>query len=257
MENKSEFLKVGLEAVKKAEEIIKKYYFEQNLETSYKKNGSPVTIADKEAEKVIRETITEAFPDHMFLGEEMGRSGVGSEYMWIIDPIDGTKNFVRGLTSFSTLLALVKDGEIILGISNAPMMNECLYAEKGKGAYFNDKKIEVSKVDSIKDAYMSYGGITYFVDKKMWKPLLALNRDTRFHRALGDFWSFHLLAMGKLDLMVEADIRIWDIAPLVCIVQEAGGKITDLQGKKIDLNSDTVLASNGLLHSNVVKYFKK
>ncbi len=256
MENKSKFLEVGLEAVKKAEEVIKKYYL-GTVETSYKENGSPVTIADKEAEKVIVETIKQAFPDHMFLGEEMGKDGVGSEYMWIIDPIDGTKNFVRGIPLFTTLLALMKDGEIILGISNAPMMNECLYAEKNGGAYFNDKKIEVSKIKTIKEAYMSFGGITYFVDKKLWEPLLKLNQDTRFHRSLGDFWSFHLLSQGKLDIMAEADIRIWDIAPFVCIVQEAGGKITDLQGKKINLNSDTVLATNGVLHKQVVKYFGK
>jgi len=256
MENKSKFLEVGLEAVKKAEEIIRKYY-SGNFETSFKDNGSPVTVADKEAEKVIIETIKEAFPSHMFLGEEMGRSGVGSEYMWVIDPIDGTKNFVRGLPFFTTLLALVKDGEIILGISNAPIMNECLYAEKGCGAYCNGEKIEVSKIKSLKEAYMSYGGLTYFVDKGMWEPLLKLNRETHFHRALGDFWSFHLLAQGKLDLMVEADVRIWDIAPLVCIVQEAGGKMTDIQGKKINLNTDTVLATNGLIHSQAVKCFKK
>jgi histidinol-phosphatase len=256
VENKSKFLEVGLEAVKKAEEIIKKYYLGE-VETSLKDNGSPVTVADKEAEKVIRETISSVFPDHMFLGEEMGRSGVGSEYMWVIDSIDGTKNFVRGLPLFTTLLALIKDGEIILGISNAPIMNECLYAEKGCGAYFNGEKINVSGVKDLKNAYMSYGGLTYFVDKKVWESLLKLNRDTHFHRALGDFWSFHLLAQGKLDLMVEADIRIWDIAPLVCIIQEAGGKITDLQGKKIELDSDTVLATNGFLHNQVVKYFKK
>jgi histidinol-phosphatase len=255
MSSKSKYLEVALEAVKKTEKIIKKYYFEE-VKTEYKWNNSPVTIADKESEKIIVEEIKKAFPNHSFLGEEFGDQNKGSEFTWIIDPIDGTKNYIRGIPLFATELALMKGDDIILGISNAPILNECLYAEKGKGAFLNGNKIVVSKIESIKDVYMSYGGINYFEKKNILEPFLKLNRETHAHRAMGDCWSFHLLAQGKIDLMAEADVRIWDIAGLSCIVEEAGGKCTDIYGNKITKEVNTILASNGLVHEKALGYFK-
>jgi histidinol-phosphatase len=151
----------------------------------------------------------------------------------------------------------MKDGEMILGVSNAPALKECLYAEKGFGSYLNGEKIEVSNIKNLNKSYMSFGGLDHFFKKGNFDALMELYKSTHAHRALGDCWSFHLLAEGKIDLMVEADVRIWDIAAMVCIIQEAGGKVTDLLGKKIGINSDSILATNGKLHSQAMKFFRK
>ncbi len=252
---RSEFLRVALEAVKKAEKIIMKYYSE-DIRAKLKPDQSPVTIADIEAEKIIIETIKRKFPEHGFYGEESGESKSESEYVWIIDPIDGTKNYIRKIPLFGTLLALMKNDEVILGVSNIPGIRELMYAEKDKGAFLNNKPIRVSKVDEISKAMICYGGVKHFI-KKGWlknlsKPIGNAYRD----RGFGDLYMYHLLATGRADIVVEAAISIQDIAALKIIVEEAGGLMTDIKGNPVDKNIKTVIASNKLLHDEVVRYFK-
>ncbi|MBL8121330.1 inositol-phosphate phosphatase [Candidatus Saccharibacteria bacterium] len=252
----STYLEVALEAVKAAERIIMGYY-DTSLDVEKKTDDSPVTIADKEAENKIREVILAAFPDHTVYGEE-GAKDIGPEdsYTWVVDPIDGTKSFIRHHGLFGTLLALYHKGEIIVGVSNMPAIGELMYAEKGKGAYLNKSRVTVSDVGSLKDAYMSYGSVKYFTQVGKQDALLGLAEQTRWARGIGDCWSYHLLAQGKLDIVAEAKTKIWDVAALKVIVEEAGGRMSTLSGGVIDFSLTDDVATNGRLHDEVVAAFK-
>lgn len=252
----SDFLTTALEACSRAENILKKYF--NQMEIRWKKDGSPVCMADIKAEEIIRKTILAKFPNHKFWGEEQGKNSYSeSNYLWIIDPLDGTKNYIRGIGLFSTQIALYYQGEIILGLSNAPDLSEKIYAEKGKGAYLNGKKINVSTISELNRAYLGYGNYKYFVKNKKTKQLSKIIKATASQRGAGDFWNYHLLSCGKIDITIEAETKIWDIAALSLIVEEAGGKTTDIEGKKIDLFSSSIIAANKNLHSQVIKIFNE
>jgi histidinol-phosphatase len=254
--NKSKFLSVAIEAAKNAEEIIMKYYSD-DLTWQKKSDLSPVTVADTQAEEIIIKTIKKYFPGHAFLGEESGNNNIKSKYQWIIDPIDGTKNYIRRIPLFATQIALLEDGEIILGVSNAPAINEMIWAEKDKGAFFQEKKISVSSVNNLVDSYLCSGGINHFVSSGLIDYLLKLCVDTNRYRGFGDFWSYHLLAQGKIEIVVEAKIKIWDIAALKIIIEEAGGKVTDINGDNITKDTTSIIATNKILHDTVVKIFQQ
>lgn len=143
----SDYLKVAIEAAKAAEPTILNY-FSKETSIDLKEDQSPVTVADKESEQIIRGVISNAFPDHGFLGEEGNNTNSDTEYLWIIDPIDGTRNYIREIPLFATEIALMKNGELILGVSNAPALKELMYAEKGFGAYLNDELVKVSEVSN-------------------------------------------------------------------------------------------------------------
>ena len=250
----SEFLKVALEAAKNAEEVITAYYTD-DMQVELKEDETPVTLADRGAEKVIRETIKQAFPDHGFLGEEYGVEEGDSPYVWIIDPIDATKNYIRKIPIFGTQIALMKDEELILGVSNAPLLNELLYAEAGNGAFLNGKPIQVSDVAHPKDAMVCHGGLKWFVEKGTFSGVYNLINDVARTRGFGDFYMYHLLASARVDAVVEAAISVWDIAAATVIVREAGGKVTDIQGQAITKDTDSLIATNGVLHNTVLNYF--
>jgi histidinol-phosphatase len=192
----SPYFQVALTAVQAAEKIILEN-FDTKIQPELKPDQSPVTMADKMAEQVIRQQILAVFPDHNILGEEGGESRTNSPYLWIIDPIDGTKNYLRKIPLFSTQLALMKNEELILGISNAPAINELMYAEKGTGAFLNHQPVVVSNLNQLNEAYLSYGGLGYFERKNQLKSLLKLESQTRGHRGYGEFWSYHLLLRVK------------------------------------------------------------
>jgi len=251
-----QFLEVGLEAVKQAEELILRYFHSQ-LKVKLKTDNSPVTQADKEAENLIKKVISNKFPDHGFLGEEEGKTKITSKYFWVIDPIDGTKNFIRGLPHFATLLALIENQQVTLGISNAPAFKELIYAVAGKGCFFNGQKINVSKVNKLSEAYLSIGGIYRFDTQGLTENIMKLSHIPRQVRAWGDAWHFHLLAQGKIDIVIEPFGNFWDFAPYITIVEEAGGKVTDLTGQTLTPESNSIIATNGLFHDEVVEYFKK
>lgn len=256
MKKKSKFLHVAFEAAKKAEKIILKYY-KEDIEVDIKGDLSPVTKADVKAEKEIIDTIQSQFPSHGFLGEESVQDIRNEEYLWIIDPIDGTKNYMRKIPLFATQIALVKDGELILGVSNAPALKELMYAEKGSGAYCNGHRIRVSTIKDLNKSYMLFGGVEYFEQHNSFKNLVSLINNTQGHRGIGDFWSYHLLAQGKVDIMIEAQTKIWDIAAVKIIIEEAGGKVTNIKGGQVDLNTNSILATNGNLHQTVLDYLSR
>jgi histidinol-phosphatase len=250
---KSPYIPVALEAVKVAESLILGHY-NSNLEVSLKEDNTPVTIADQEAEALIKKTILSSFPDHTFFGEEGEKVSLKDHkgFTWIIDPIDGTKSYIRGIPLFGTLLALLHDGELILGVSNAPVWGELIYAAKGEGAFIGDQQVRVSQTQEISNAYVSNGRLKYFEDIDAMPQLLKLGRQAEWARGIGDFWAYHLVAQGKVDVMMEGSVKFWDIAAAKVIVEEAGGTLTQLDGQPITHESTTVLATNGLLHAKIV-----
>ncbi len=247
----SPFLQLALDAAKAAEHVIMQYYG-PNVAHTLKGDGSPVTAADKAAEEIIRQTITVRFPDHAFLGEEFGETG-SSEHVWIIDPIDGTKNFMTGIPVFGTQIALMRDGRLVLGVSNCPALGEICYGEIGTGAFLNDQPIRVSEVDQLAQARISFGGLNYFKKIGREEGLLRLIHGSRRVRGFGDCWAYHLIASGRFEANVEASIRIWDIAAAAAIVEAAGGRATDLDGQPVTKGIRTFIASNGRVHDEIVR----
>lgn len=254
MTTHSPFLTTALEAARAAAEVIRRYY-QKNLAVTVKSDKSPVTQADVETEQVIRKIIADRFPDHGFYGEETGSSGIDNEYLWLVDPIDGTKAFVREYPMFSTQIALMHKGKLILGVSSAPQYDggEIAYGEIGKGAWLNDKPIKVSEIDAIEGAAISGGNLKTLALSKQWANYGALIARAHRIRGYGDFLHYHLLAAGKIDVVIESDVNILDIAALAVIVEAAGGKFTQLDGGAVNLQTTTVLASNGKLHAATLK----
>ena len=253
----SQFLTVALEAAKNAEEIITAYYTGDAMKVELKDDETPVTLADRGAEKAIRETIKQAFPDHGFLGEEYGIEEGDSPYVWIIDPIDATKNYIRKIPIFGTQIALMKGDDLILGVSNAPLLNELLYAEAGNGAFLNGEPITVSSVTQPEEAMVCHGGLRWFVEKGLFPGIYNLITEAARTRGFGDFYMYHLVASGRVDAVVEAAISVWDIAAATVIVREAGGTVTDVQGQAITKETASLIATNGILHDTVLDYFKQ
>jgi histidinol-phosphatase len=248
----SSFLTTALEAARAAQQVIEKYY-NGKFEVRLKADQSPVTIADIETEKTIRSIILDAFPDHGFYGEETGKVNADAEYNWLIDPIDGTKSFVRRYPFFSTQIALMKGDELIMGVSNAPEFGELAYAEKGFGAYLNGQRIQASGYTELSKSALSLGNIATIAGKPHWQTLGGIIQDVQRIRGYGDFYHYHLLAAGKIDLIVESDVNILDIAALSVIVNEAGGAFTDLSGGPLTLDTTTVLAAGSQdLHSEIL-----
>ena len=239
----SPFLKVALEAAQAAQLVINKYY-DGEFEVEIKPDQSPVTIADIETEETIKKIILDAFPDHGFFGEETGKVNEDADYNWLIDPIDGTKSFVRGYPFFSTQIALMYKGELIVGVSNSPGFKEMAYAEKGQGAWLNGEKIEISDITDISKATLSLGNIATIASKPQWQTVGEFVQEVHRIRGYGDFYHYHLLASGKVDIVLESDVNILDIAALSVIVNEAGGTFTDLSGGPLTLDTTTVLACN-------------
>ena len=239
----SPFLKTAIEAAEAAQKVIEKYY-DGEFDVEIKPDQSPVTIADVETEETIKKIILDAFPDHGFFGEETGKVNEDADYNWLIDPIDGTKSFVRGYPFFSTQIALMYKGELIVGVSNAPGFKEMAYAEKGQGAWLNGEKIEVSDIADISKATLSLGNIATIAGKPQWQTVGELIQEVHRIRGYGDFYHYHLLASGKIDMIIESDVNILDIAALSVIVNEAGGSFTDLSGQALTLETTSVLACN-------------
>jgi histidinol-phosphatase len=246
----SEFLSTALEAARAAAEVVRHYY-QGNLKITIKADKSPVTEADVETEKTIRSILATKFPLHGFYGEETGTHALDSEYVWVVDPIDGTKAFVREYPMFSTQIALMRAGRLIVGVSSAPAYGELAFAEIGVGAWLNDQPIRVSTIDTIEAAALSTGNLKTLATGPRWPAFGQLVGRLSRIRGYGDFLHYHLLASGRIDAVVESDVNILDVGACAVIVEAAGGKFTDLEGQPLSITSSSVLASNGLLHGQV------
>ena len=247
----SAFLQTAIQAARAGEEIIKHYY-QSNLRIRIKADRTPVTVADVETEQAIKGILQAAFPEHGFYGEETGKNHLDAEYIWLVDPIDGTKSFVREYPFFSTQIALLKGKELVLGVSNAPLFGELAYAEVDSGAFLNGEALRVSDIQEFAAATLSLGNIETLAGDQRWLALAKLIRQVNRTRGYGDFYHYHLLAAGKIELVIESDINILDVAALSVIIREAGGQVTDLEGRPLGLNTHSILASNGHLHKPVL-----
>ena len=244
-------LQAALDAAQAAAAIARSM-FEQHIEVRFKADKSPVTEADVRCEIAIRELLEARFPAYGFFGEETGTRAGQAESVWLVDPIDGTKAFVRGYPMFSTQIALMRGGEIVLGVSSAPVYGELAYAERGRGAFLNGKRAVVSQVATLEAAALSSGNLKTLAVGSRWAPYGALVARLDRIRGYGDFLHYHLLAAGKIDAVIESDVNILDIAACAAIVMEAGGHFTDLAGAPITRDSTSVLATNGRLHAPIL-----
>jgi len=244
-------LAVARRAAEAAAAVIARHY-RTALSVETKADQTPVTVADREAEVAIRQVLRAAFPDHAFYGEEEGREGEG-DFLWLIDPIDGTRSFVRGYPMFSTQIALMHRNELVLGVSNAAQFGEIAWARRGGGAFLNGERIGVSSASEFGPATaISIGNVKTLSRGTGWSALARLIQRCGRTRGYGDFYHYHLLARGSLDLVIESDVNILDVAALAVIVREAGGVFTDLAGRELALETTSVLAGVPALHAEAL-----
>jgi histidinol-phosphatase len=227
-------------------------YFDGAFTIDLKKDLSPVTIADREAEALLRQALLGAFPDDAFLGEESGDAPGTSGYRWIIDPIDGTRSFVRGIPIWGTLVGLEYQGEQIAGVAEVPALGLTYRALRGDGAYRGNRRIRVSDVTELSEAQIFYSSLSWFIKAGCQEQFLDLAVRTHRQRGFGDFYGFVLVAQGSGELMVEHGVSPWDVASIMAIVEEAGGRFSNWDGSRSIYRRD-VLASNGKLHDTALK----
>jgi len=246
----SKELQAALDAAEAAAVVIRSLY-QRNLSVHFKADASPVTEADVKAEEAIRAILTGSFPTYGFYGEETGQHALDAENLWLVDPIDGTKSFVRECPFFSTQIALMRKGQLVLGVSSAPAYGELAWAEKGAGAFLNGRHIHVSQTAELSATIVSTGNLKTLACSAQWARFGELIPRISRIRGYGDFVHYHLLARGSLDVVIESDVNILDIAALTVIVREAGGTFTDLDGGDVGLGTTSVLATNGKLHAPI------
>jgi histidinol-phosphatase len=243
-------LEIALDAARSAGQRIMAH-FQRGVAVEIKSDSTPVTLADREAEDIIRDALKRAFPRHAILGEERGREGEG-EFLWLVDPLDGTKSFVRGTPYFSTQIALMHAGGLVLGVSHAPLYGETMWARLGGGAFMNGEQVRISDTRTLRGASLSLGNIQSLTrDRRRWNALGELIGEVDRVRGYGDFCHYHLLACGALDIVIESDVNILDVAALAVIVREAGGTFTDLAGTDLSLATRSVLATAPALHAGL------
>jgi histidinol-phosphatase len=245
-------LALALELADAADAVTMRHFRAHDLVVETKPDLTPVTEADRAVELALRDALEHARPGDAVLGEELGAGSVGARRRWIIDPVDGTKGYARGLPVWATLLALESDGELVLGVVSAPALGVRWWARRGGGTFRNGDLVRVSDVARLEDAQLSYSEIHAFALAGVGDEFLALARRCWRTRAFGDFWSHVLVADGSVDVSVEVGgLALWDVAALVPIVEEAGGRITDLAGV-VRADGGEVVASNGHLHEVVL-----
>jgi histidinol-phosphatase len=239
-------LAVALRLADAADEITMARFLAADLVVDRKPDRSPVTDADTAVEDTVREILAELRPDDRVLGEERGGT-VGDGRTWILDPIDGTKNFLRGNPVWATLIALVDEGSPVVGVVSAPAFPRRWWASAGGGAWAGERRLRVSGVADLADAYVSTTNLGTWVEYHSRDTYLALVDACWESRAFGDFWQHVLVAEGSLDLAAEPVAYAWDLAAVQVLVTEAGGRFTDLRGQP-RYDGGNCLASNGLLH---------
>jgi histidinol-phosphatase len=244
-------LSAAREAAAAAGEVIR-HYWQRGVAVELKSDATPVTIADREAELAIRKVLRAALPQAAIHGEEFGLDGERSEWLWLVDPLDGTKSFVRRSPFFSTQIALMHGDELVLGVSSAPVYGETMWAWQGGGAWLDGERVQVQATSSMAEASISTGNVKSLTADARWDALGALIRDSNRIRGYGDFCHYHLLARGSLDLVIESDVNILDIAALAVIVREAGGVFTDLDGAPPTLATRSVLAGTPAIHAQAL-----
>ncbi len=245
-------LELAFELADVADRISAARFRAVDLVVETKPDLTPVTEADRAVEAALREVIARERPDHAVLGEEQGATGAeDASCRWIIDPIDGTKNYVRGVPVWATLIGLQRDGEIVVGVVSAPALSRRWWAATGQGAFANGERIHVSKVSNLEDAHLCSDGFDSWERHGGADKFMALVRRVWRTRGFGDFWQHMLVAEGSVDIAVEPAVSLWDLAALQVIVEEAGGRFSDLSGFR-RADGGNCCSSNGLLHDAVL-----
>jgi histidinol-phosphatase len=245
-------LAAAREAAQAAAEVIR-HYWNRGVEVEIKQDATPVTVADREAERAIRQVLHAALPGAAIYGEEYGLDGARDGLLWLVDPLDGTKSFVRRTPFFSTQIALMDRGELVLGVSSAPVYGETMWARAGGGAWLDGERVRVAATADMAQASISIGNVKTLTGDARWAALGGMIRDSNRIRGYGDFCHYHLLARGGLDLVVESDVNILDVAALAVIVREAGGVFTGLDGAPPTLETCSVLAGAPAIHAQALQ----
>jgi histidinol-phosphatase len=226
----------------------------RDLTVETKPDLTPVTEADRAVEEMIRDELARDRPGDAVLGEEFGTTGT-SRRRWIVDPIDGTKGYARGIPVWATLIGLEVDGDLVAGVVSAPALGSRWSAARGHGAQRDGEPVTVSKVARIEDAHLAYDSVDAFESVGLEAEFLALARRCWRVRGFGDFWAHMLVADGSIDIAVEVGgLKVWDLAAVWVVVEEAGGRCTDLRGES-RIDAGDVISTNGLVHDDVVAAF--
>lgn len=241
--------------IDRVDAVTQERFLASDLHVETKPDLSPVSDADKAAEAVVRSMLGRSRSRDAILGEEEGETGVSAR-RWIVDPIDGTKNYVRGVPVWATLLALEEEGEMVMGIVSAPALHRRWWAAKGMGAFTgrswsNSRQIHVSKVSEISASSISYSSLDGWAESARLRAFMRLTQAAWRTRAFGDFWSYMLVAEGAVDIACEPELEVYDMAALIPIVTEAGGTFTSVEGEAGPWHGSAV-ATNGLLHDDVL-----
>jgi histidinol-phosphatase len=246
-------LEVAIGAARAAGEAALKYY-RPGLAVTIKPDTSPVTEADREAERVIRDIIRRAYPDHGLLGEEYGAEG-SQDVRWIIDPIDGTRNFVRRIPLWAVLIGFEEHGRITAGVILNPVTGALYTARAGGGAFVNGERLCVSDVGALSQAHFLHAGLGLVRHTPYWPGFVRLLEATDRQRGFGDYYGYALVAEGKAEIYAETDLKPWDLAAAKILIEEAGGRFTDLDGTD-SIYSGTALATNACLHDAALRLLR-
>ena len=252
LSNLDEFSDFSIHLADESEKIIKKY-FRTSIDVDSKEDQSPVTIADKEVELKIREIIKNHYPEHGILGEEFDQTNIESEYIWVIDPIDGTRSFIAGHKDFGTLIALVYNNKPIVGIINCPMHNERWVGIINKETTMNNKVVKTSKTTVINESYFCTSGL-YLEDDHFKKSCDKIINKSKYYRLGGDCYMYGMIASGLIEIVLEDTLKTHDYMALIPVIEGAGGVVTDKYGSPVTINSDgsIVASANKSLHNQII-----
>jgi histidinol-phosphatase len=253
MSNFADDLELALSLADLADTLTFSRFRATDLKVETKPDLTPVSEADQACERALRERLAADRPDDAIVGEEYGDTGTGASRRWILDPIDGTKSYVRGMATWSTLIALQVDGESVLGVVSMPAINHRWWAVRGGGAFANGRPIHVSGVRDLGDAQMVWSGIEDWDAIGRGENLLALARACWRTRGVGDAWQYMLVAEGAAEIASDPEAALWDLAPLKVIIEEAGGRFSDLSGAAT-VDGGSGVATNGHLHDAVLAH---
>jgi histidinol phosphatase-like enzyme (inositol monophosphatase family) len=246
-----QYLTPFLQLLSNESAIIIKKYFRTSISVESKADFSPVTIADKSAEERMREIINKEFPLHGIIGEEFGNQNPDAEYVWVLDPIDGTKSFISGALSFGTLIALLKNGKPIIGVINHPILNEFLTGDN-QNCFLNENKVKIRNCSLINQAVLlttDHLNIGSYQNQNKFNELI---KKVKLYRNWGDCYGYYLLATGFADIMIDPIMSVWDSMALIPIINGAGGIITDFNGND-PVIGNSIVASNKEIHSEVIR----
>lgn len=249
-------LQIAMQLADLADPISLSYFQSSDLKIVTKPDGSFVSHADREVESALREYLASARPQDAVLGEEYGPGDVISTRRWIIDPIDGTTRYVRGIPLFASLIALEQDNHLVLGMVSAPAFKRRWWAARGRGAFADGHPIRVSSISRLEDAHVSLGNPGNWLECGLFEQLGTVARRAGSTTGYGDFWPHLLVAEGAADAALEPSAAVWDLAPLKVIVEEAGGRFTDFTGVPT-AEGGTALASNGRTHDELLRLLQQ